>query len=348
MIVLEKEKGTVLRITNGTVLPEPLLKTNVASQVERGMLGVAVSKNQTSVTHVFLYFTEVINSTNSANRLVSNRVYRYDLINNHLVNPKLLLDLPGSPGPRHNGGALTLGPDGNLYVPIGDLDGHTTQAQNVATGGPPDGTGGILRISQDGKSVANIISDTGPGRKYYGYGIRNCFGLDFDPVTGILWDTENGPGTSDEINLVEPGFNSGWSKVQGKASPDFNFSQLESFGGKGNYRDPEFTWIDTVGPTKLKFLSTDKLGTNYTNELFVSDIHHGRIYHFDLNEKRNALVLSGSLTDKVADIDEETKNLIFGSNFGGISDMQIGPDGYLYVVSLARGAIYRIVPATYK
>src|SRR6266540_3104956 len=62
IMVLEKAKGTVLRITNGTISPEPLLKTNVASQVERGMLGVAVSKNQSSSTHVFLYFTEVVNS----------------------------------------------------------------------------------------------------------------------------------------------------------------------------------------------------------------------------------------------------------------------------------------------
>ena len=51
--------------------------------------------------------------------------------------------------------------------------------------------------------------------KYYAYGIRNSFGMDFDPVTGNLWDTENGPSYGDEINLVEPGFNSGWQVVQG-------------------------------------------------------------------------------------------------------------------------------------
>ena len=60
-----------------------------------------------------------------------------------------------------------------------------------------------------------IIGDEDPLNKYYAYGIRNSFGIDFDPVTGKLWDTENGPGYGDEINLVEPGFNSGWSKVQG-------------------------------------------------------------------------------------------------------------------------------------
>jgi len=346
ILVLEKSKGTVTRITNGTISPEPLLKVNIASQVERGMLGIAVSKKDNSSTYFFLYFTEVVNSTKNNNKgELSNRVYRYELVDNKLVNPKLLLDLPATPGPRHNGGAIIIGNDGNLYVPIGDVDGHATEVQNIADGGPPDGTGGILRITQDGLPAPGIIGNSGPSKKYYAYGIRNSFGLDFDPLTGKLWDTENGAGFSDEINFVEPGFNSGWLKIQGKAPPDFDYSQLVDFGGKGKYRDPELTWVDTVGPTKIKFLTSDKLGKEYENDLFVSDVHHGRIYHFDLNEQRDGLILSGSLADKVVDTDGETKDIIFGSNFGGISDMAVGPDGYLYVASLARGTIYRVVPA---
>lgn len=346
IIVLEKEKGTVTRITNGEILSEPLLKVKTASQVERGLLGVAVSKNESSKTSVFLYYTEIDNSTDGGNAVVSNRLYRYNLENNSLINPKLLLDLPATPGPRHNGGAIEMDSAGNLYVPIGDVDGHTTQTQNIDIGGPPDGTGGILRISQDGQPIQSIIGDTGSARKYYGYGIRNSYGLDFDPLGGKLWDTENGAGSADEINLIEPGFNSGWSKIQGKAPVDFDFSQLVYFDGRGKYRDPEFTWIDTVGPTKLKFFNTDKLGKEYENDLFVSDVHHGRIYDFKLNSTRTGLVLSGVVADKVADTDAETRDLIFASDFGGISDMEIGPDGYLYILSFARGIIYRIVPAT--
>ncbi len=344
ILVLEKSKGTVTRIINGTIPSEPLLKVNIASQVERGMLGIAVSKNVNSSTYVFLYFTEVTNSAKNDNKgVLSNRVYRYELVANKLVNPKLLLDLPATPGPRHNGGAITIGNDSNLYVPIGDVDGHTTEVQNIVDGGPPDGTGGILRITQDGLPAPSIIGDSGPAKKYYAYGIRNSFGLDFDPLSGKLWDTENGAGFSDEINLVEPGFNSGWLKVQGKAPQDFDYSQLVNFEGKGKYRDPEFTWVDTVGPTKIKFFTSDKLGKEYENDMFVSDVHHGRIYHFDLNENRDGLILSGRLSDKVADTDGETNDIIFGSNFGGISDMAIGPDGYLYLASLARGTIYRVV-----
>ena len=348
ILVLEKAKGTVERILNGKVLSKPLLKVNVESQVERGMLGIAVTHNRNGPTYVFLYFTEKTNSSTSnpdGSASVANRVYRYEYVGGKLINPKIVLDLPATPGPRHNAGSIVVGPDNNLYVPIGDVDGHSSQAQNVPDGGPADGTGGILRITQDGKPVGNgILGTTSPVNKYYAYGIRNTFGLGFDPLTKNLWDTENGAGSNDEINLVKPGFNSGWVQVQGKAPPDFDYSQLFTFGGKGKYHDPEFSWHDTTGPTKILFLNSSKLGKNYENDVFVSDIHHGRIFHFKMNANRTSLALQGPLVDQVADTDNETNGLIFGSNFGGISDMEVGPDGYLYIVSLGRGSIYKIVP----
>jgi glucose/arabinose dehydrogenase len=277
--------------------------------------------------------------------LVANRLYRYEFANNSLINPKLLSDLPATPGPRHNGGAIIIGPDNNLYVPIGDVDGHNSQAQNIEDGGPPDGTGGILRITQDGKPVGDgVIGANSPSNKYFAYGVRNSFGLDFDPLTGKLWDTENGAGTNDEINIVDPGFNSGWLRVQGKPLSDFDYSSLVTFDGKGKYRTPEFSWFNTVGPTKILFFKSDKFGKQYQNDIFVSNIHDGIIFHFKPNENRTGLVLNGPLEDRVADTDDETKQIIFGSNFGGISDMDIGPDGYLYIVSLGRGIIYRVVP----
>lgn len=94
---------------------------------------------------------------------------------------------------------------------------------------------------------------------YYAYGIRNSFGLGFDPVTGKLWDTENGPGNSDEINLVESGFNSGWQQVMGlvKDEEGFDVSDLVDFNGNGRYRDPELVWLNTAGPTALLFMTSD-------------------------------------------------------------------------------------------
>jgi aldose sugar dehydrogenase len=362
ILVLEKDKGTVQRIVNGKILPEPLLDVNVATSVERCMCGIAVSKSDTTgITYVFLYFTEA-ELTDSEDIIeekspLGNRLYRYELVNNKLINPVLLLDLPAIPGPRHNGGAIMIGPDNNLYVPIGDVDGsHTggpgeTKAQNYVDGVEADGRSGILRITQDGKPVGiGILGNTHPLNLYYAYGIRNSFGFDFDPITGNIWDTENGPGNSDEINLVEPGFNSGWTEAQGMASLEDNYdaNDLVQFEGKGKYSDPELVWMHTEGPTAAKFLISDKLGTQYKNDLFVADVHNGRIYHFDLNEDRTELVLEGPLTDKIIDTSsiEEFSNIIFGEGFGGITDLEVGPDGYLYVVSIGQGAIYRIVQMT--
>jgi glucose/arabinose dehydrogenase len=233
-----------------------------------------------------------------------------------------------------------------------------TQAQNYVAGAEPDGRSGILRITQDGQPVggvgSSILGNTHPLNLYYAYGIRNSFGFDFDPITGNIWDTENGPGDGpgegDEINLVEPGFNSGWHEVHGMASSTAGFDLEEDivdFEGKGKYSDPEFAWINTVGPTAVKFLVSDKLGMQYVNDMFVGDVHNGRIYHFDLNEYRTDLILDGLLADKVAHTDsevEEHASVIFGEGFGGITDLEVGPDGYLYVVSIGQGAIYRIVP----
>ena len=343
ILVLEKNKGTVQRIVNGQMLAEPLLQVNVSSEVERGMLGIAVSNdNQTKIPNVYLYFTEA-----EGEKPLASRLYRYELTNDTLVNPKLLLDLPAEPGPRHNAGNIIIGPDNDLYVSVGDLDGHTTMAQNVAGGGKPDGSSAILRITQDGHVPgAGILGDDGVSRKYYAYGIRNSFGMDFDHLTGKLWNTENGPSYGDEINLVEPGFNSGWLEIQGMAPVNFYSDQdLVNFEGKGNYSDPEFVWTDTVGPTAIKFLQSDKLGEQYENDAFVSDITQGNIYHFDLTNNRTGLKVEGSLSDKIANNATENNGIIFGEGFGGISDLEVGPyDGYLYVVSLGHGAIYRVVP----
>jgi aldose sugar dehydrogenase len=342
ILVLEKIKGTVQRIINGQMLAEPLLRVNVSSEVERGMLGIATSQdNQTGKSNVFLYYTE-----SEGGEPVASRLYRYELTNEKLVNPVLLLDLPAVPGPRHNAGNIMIGPDNNLYVSVGDLDGHITLAQNVKGASGLDGSSAILKITQDGKAVGQgMLGESGISKKYYAYGLRNSFGMDFDPVTGKLWDTENGASYGDEINFIEPGFNSGWLQVQGMAPENFNTEDLENFQGKGNYSDPEFVWTDTVGPTAIKFFGSDRLGNQYKNDIFVSDITQGNIYHFDLTGNRTNLILDGLLADKMSNNSTENRDIIFGEGFGGISDLEAGPyDGYLYVVSLGHGNIYRIVP----
>lgn len=362
ILAVEKNSGKVLRILNGDVLPEPLIDVNVANEVERGLLGIAVANNSAnSKLYVFLFYTEAQDRDGS--EAVGNRLYRYELTGNKLINPKLLLDLPFLPGPAHNGGVVTVGPDNHVYLVVGNLLASASERfegnsldQNIENGNAPDGRGGILTVTQDGDLVngGGILGDEPPLDLYYAYGIRNSFGLTFDPVSGHLWDTENG-GAYDEINLVEPGFNSGWEKVNGKASllEDFDQEELVDFGGKGKYSDPEFSWASNsdfrTAPTSIVFFDSDKFGEQYKDGVFVGDVR-GNIYHFNVDKDRTDLLLNGPLADEVANDFSEIEDLIFARFPGVITDMKVGPDGYLYillyqVLGQEDGELYRIVPS---
>lgn len=360
ILVLEKNNGTVKRIVDGIMQKEPLLDVNVANKGERGMLGIAISNSTVGHTYVYLYYTQAETRDGDDNiegsDPLGNRLYRYELVNNKLVNPRLFLDLPARPGPFHNGGAVIIGPDNNTYTVIGDLYGQqtnasSTKAQNYVNGVEPDGRSGILRLTQEGKIVGDgIIGNMHPLDLYYAYGIRNSFGIDFDPLTGNLWDTENGPEYGDEINFVGPGFNSGWIKTQGfwirtadgiKQQPVV-VDDLVDLNGKGKYSPPEFSWNKSTGVTGIKFLSSDKYGEQYENDLFVADTR-GRLYHFDLIENRTQLQLQGNVSDRIANTDGELQEVTFGKGFGVITDLEVGPDGYLYILTLA-GTIFRVIP----
>ncbi len=346
ILVLEKNTGKVQRILNGILQEKPLLQANVSTEVELGMLGIAISKNQAGKPFVFLYYSEA----NSSGTVLGNRLYRYELVDGRLVNPLLLLNLPAT-SPivghenNHNGGKVVIGPDKNVYVIVGDVGGRIGNVQNIIRGNSPDGTSGILRVTQDGKSVDNgPFGSSVPNTLYYAYGIRNSFGFDFDPVTGNLWDTENGGIDKDEINYVFPGFNSGWRKTMGMAVSRFDPQEdLFNFAGKAKYSDPEFVWKQTVAPTALKFLNSTKLGSQYANTIFVGDVKTGNLYNFKLDTDRKQLLLKPPLEDKVADTPDEIQSAVFGQGFGVITDIQVGPDGYLYILGI-NGNIYRIVP----
>jgi glucose/arabinose dehydrogenase len=395
ILVTEKDNGTVRRVFRGWVHSEPLVDVAVANDNgtnERGLLGMAVAKQNETTTYVFLYFTESGGGQDGDDAAgvvpAGNRLYRYELVRNDesgnvsslkLINPKLLLDLPARPGPRYQAGPLLVSQNQNnnndtiVYLMIGDLDHHETQSQNYEDGPPPDGTSGILVVDAEGNPLPNPVlveqvngggdgddedednddgqtsEDIGMLPYYFAYGIRNSFGMDFDPVTGNLWDTENGQHNNDEINLVLPGFNSGWADIQGPASrPENEDADVEDdlvdFDGRGEYRDPEFTWNTTVGPTAIKFYNSTQLGAEYQNDIFVGDINNGRIYHFDLNEDRTGLALDGVLEDKVADNEDELSSIVFGTGFSGISDIEVGPDGNLYLLFHNTGKIMKIVP----
>lgn len=365
-LLIEKNTGVVKRIANGQVTQ--LLDLNVASESERGLLGIAYlnlsnsgkfSEDDDSLIppYIFLFATET--ESQDDGKILGNKLYRYDLIDGNLVNPVLLLDLPFTPGPSHNGGVLRIGPDGNLYLVMGDLNrikdpSGDTIAQNLEGTSLPDGRGGVLRITPDGDTVNDGFSlgNSGLLDKYYGYGIRNSFGIGFDSITGYLWDTENGSHYGDEINIIKPGFNSGWRQVLATPSlyksmtgEDFDRNKLITFNNKGKYYDPALTWNQTMAPTTIAFIHTDTLGDEYKDDMLVGGVKNGTLLHFDLNSTRTGLQLTGPLADRIVNTPSEINEAVLGTGFGIITDIKIDPtDGDLFVIAsnTKNGKIFKI------
>jgi len=343
ILVLQKEDGRVRRVINGVLQAGEVLDLSVDTLSERGLLGIALHPNFAANSFVYLYYTQSSGGTDSSGSALDNRVFRYTWSGGKLINPAQIIILPVTDGPNHDGGIITFGPDGKLYIVIGDLN-RNGRLQNFPAGPAPDDTGVILRLNDDG-TVPNdnpFFAQGGNLAKYYAYGVRNSFGMAFDPVTGQLWDTENGPGSYDEINQVLPGFNSGWEQIMGPDALDpQGVGDLFAVPGS-HYADPKFSWFDTVGLTAIAFVNSLQLGAQYRNDAFVGDINNGRLYRFKLNPARNGFVLSSVLADSVANNDGELTEVILGTGFGGITDLKVGPDGRLYVLSYGLGRIFAI------
>ena len=341
IIVIEK-KGNVKLISDGILQDTPLKQFEVNFESERGLLGVEVMKENNTIL-VFFYVTEndADQTVTDPNENLRNRVYSFEWDGTDLINQKLILDLPAIPGPNHNGGKITLGKDNYLYAIIGDLN-HRTKLQNFENGGDPDYTGSIYRIDPHSGSapVDNpfVGSDVPNIDKTFAYGIRNSFGLTVDPITGNVWDTENGPSFSDEINLVEPGFNSGWRSIMGPAPSTDEIEDLVSLSPNSNYSDPEISWLEPTAITDLEFINSTNLGPDYTNNILVGDNNNGNLYFFKLNDQRDGL----EIQDAIIDSEQELNNYVLGTGFGSITDIQTGPDGDIYIVSLESGSIYKI------
>jgi aldose sugar dehydrogenase len=312
---------------------------------------------------------------------------------------------------NHNGGVIDFGPDGKLYVSFGD-QGRRGEMQNLENGptpptdddqfgGPePDNahlSGVILRLNDNGSTPTdNPFFAVGAQRggeaganiqRVFAYGLRNTFGIDFDPVSGSLWDQQNADDAFDELNRVEAGMDGGWSQIMGPVSRIAQFKQIEltlppSGGIPGaqlqqirwqptniantpsealsrlfvlpgsHYSDPEFSWKFAVPPAAIGFLASRALGPQYQNDLFAGAATPltagGYLFRFNLTGNRRTIAVDDPrLEDRVADNNAknditESESLLFGSDFGVTTDIETGPDGNLYVVSISGGAVYQI------
>jgi glucose/arabinose dehydrogenase len=449
MLVLEKDTGRVLRVTNG-VVQGTVLDLSVNNFSERGLLGIALHPNFPTNPGVYLYWTcrsatdldgdpftpeeQECSDTNMTGLpdsgdvlqvpLLGNRVDRFVWNGSTLAFDRHLITLlafqnDGAPTPpgqgddatgphgqqpargNHDGGVLAFGPDGKLYVFVGD-GGRRGQLQNLPLGptpptaddqfgGPePDDahfTGVILRLNEDGSAPTDnpFFGLGGNVQKIYAYGVRNGFGMAFDPLSGNLWDEENGEDAFDEMNLVERGMNSGWTQVTGPLARIGEYKQIETtslhhedfpnlqqfrWGPEriadnaqearsrmfvlpgSHYSDPEFSWKFVLAPAAMGFVAGRGLGPQFEGDLFVGfstlDTLGGPLFRFNLTGNRLKIAVEDSrLDDRVADNRTfhdmtESESLLVGRDFGVVTDIETGPNGHLFVVSLSNGAIYEI------
>ncbi len=432
-LVLEKASGRVLRVVSG-VVQGAVLDLAVNSASERGLLGIALhpdfhvagaedeeDEDRKANAGVYLYWTESTTGADSANLadvpLLGNRVDRFVWDGSSLRFDKNIIKLhafqadAGQPlRGNHNGGVLRFGPDGKLYVVIGD-NGRRGWMQNLPCGptatcpgptvqddqfgGPaPDNahlTGVILRLEDDGTTPRNnpffrvgaaMGGEVGANiQKVFAYGVRNTFGMDFDPVSGTLWLEENGDDSFTQLRRITAGENSGWVQIRGPVSRIAEYKAIETspafFGLQqirwpptniantpqealarlfvlpgSHYEDPELSWKVDVAPAGIGFLHGRGLGKEYKNGLFMggarTTLQGGHIFRFTLTKNRKDLrFMDPRLEDRVADNTfkfdiTESESLFFGRDFGIAPDILTGPNGNLFVVSLSNGAVYEV------
>jgi aldose sugar dehydrogenase len=248
IIYLERGTGRV-RILNPTTNAERQFFTikGVDGSGERGALGVAVDPRWPQEPFVYVYVTR------QAGGRLRNEIVRIRARNGHGVGMHVLMSAPASADPYHNGGRILFGPDHRLYAIVGD--GHDSANAQDRVGNL---RGKMLRLRTDGGIPAGNPTFGGKRSRVYAFGIRNSFGFAFDPLTDRLWETENGPGCNDEVNLIRARGNYAWGSHE--ACPNTNRD------GPAPRRRPKLVFPDPIGITGATFC--DGCGLAFEGDLF--------------------------------------------------------------------------------
>ena len=245
--------------------------TNVDGSGERGALGLALHPDYPERPFVYLYVTR----TDGGVKV--NELIRFRSRGGHAVGRRVLFSWRVSSATNHNGGRIVFGPDGNLWIVVGD-NADPANSQQVG-----NLRGKILRIRPGGA----IPAGNPFGTRIYAYGIRNSFGMAFDPQTGRLWETENGPTCNDEINRIVRGGNYAWGPAQScPADPADATAADTNRDGPAPRRFPKARFADTIGVTGAAFCDGCRLGAAREGDLIFGDVTAGGIWALGLNDAR--------------------------------------------------------------
>lgn len=303
--------GQLRVIKNGALLPAPFVSLTVDSAVERGLLGIAFDPNFSSNSFVYVYYTVPGDPAH-------NRVSRFTANGDVAMagSEFIVVDLDNLSGAgNHNGGAIHFGPDGKLYIAVGDNN-NRANSQTLS-----NRLGKILRINSDGSIPAdNPFFNTAQGanRSIWALGLRNPFTFAFQPGTTRMFINDVGESTWEEINDGIAGSNYGWGICEGACSP-LNAS----------FRDPLFQYAhgstSTQGcaivgggfynPTTVQFPAM------YVGKYFFADLCNGWVRLFDPS--------NNTATD-------------FASGLSSPVDLKVAKDGSLYYLAIGSAALFRV------
>ena len=321
------EQAGTLRIvdTAGNLLATPFVTLTTTSVGERGLLGIAFDPNFVTNGYIYLYYT-VTTPT------IHNRISRFtaDPGNPNLAlaaSEVILMELDTVTATDHNGGALHFGPDGKLYVAIGDSKGGVggINAQNLT-----NTHGTILRINADGSIPAdNPFFGTlvGNNRAIYAYGFRNPFTFAFQPGTGRLFANDVGEGAWEEINEIVAGGNYGWPY---READDPGLVEPEPLGF--TYISPLHQYANTGGgPPSFTCAITG--GTFYNNQVYQYPVSYLGDYFF-----------GDFCAGFIQSYDTATNTATpFYDGLGfGLVDLKTSPAGEVYYLTRGGGSVYRL------
>ncbi|MCH8849254.1 MAG: PQQ-dependent sugar dehydrogenase [Chloroflexi bacterium] len=308
-IFIVERAGVIRILRDGTVLPTPFL--DISSIVreagsEEGLLSVAFPPDYDVKGYFYVYFTDD-RQGNRGNNLLARFHVTGDPDVADPLSEELILNFDHPTFSNHNGGQIAFGPDGYLYITLGELE-RPEEVQDLSLL-----PGKILRVDRNGVAAPGnpFEGQLNIDARIYAYGLRNAFDFDFHPVTGTIIAVDNGDST-DEINRIVPGGNYGHPDVIGPSD-------------NADFIDPIIYYEFPVGPAGASFYSGDKL-PEFKNNFFFCQFHQGGLLH------RVQFADDG---DEV--VIEDT--LLAGSC---TSDVAEGPDGYLYFADVNSGVIHRI------
>ncbi len=293
----ERLTGEIRRIDpktgkNTSVFTIPDVIGNVTN--EQGLVGLTVPPSFPQQPYLYAYATRKVGGT------AVDQILKIRMNGDTGTGMQLVLTVQKA-GIRHNGGRLLFGPDGMLYVVVGETE-QSQLAQDKSVN-----SGKVLRVTPSG----GVPKDNPfKGSLIYSYGHRNSFGLAFDPKTHDLWETENGPECNDELNRIIPGRNYGWGpseNCQGEAPQDTN-------GDGSRPVLPQLFYPQTIGPTGIDFCDGCHLGTQREGDLFFGAFNTGDIHEVSLNTAHTEAVQDSTPFNH--------GNLVLS--------IETGPDGSLY------------------